>query len=468
MTDHHELDFDHVAAGFMADGPTQLADDVLDAVALEIHGLHQRRGTSVLRREPRDLRTWAALAAAVAIVGVGIVGVVGLASPRLSAPAGPQATADAAGIEQPSASHENLRMIAPYPGADLPGTISFTFDDTDSSGSTTWLMDPSGARAARLHVLVGWPSGTPTSQFDCCGVFSPDGQRIAMGYAEVNALRGPGSWQTGWIMNLDGTERGPVPPFCGGCGSLQGIHYVPRAWSPDGKLIAVEAWSVLDPTLSGIKLSPMGFADWDQATIGHRDVPIAFSPDSARLLFIRLSPDPAAAEDGEGDLMVLSIDSGELRQLNPSGTFVDDRRGAPASWSPDGTSIAFATTTLDVGATLHVVATAGGDPSVIVGPLPNVGVPTWSPDGQWLAFTDGDVHLVRPDGSGDRNLTAAFGHLVSRLAWSPDGTVLLAAAHTSGPLGSQLVQIPINGDPVRQITETSGTYTDLSWGPATR
>jgi Tol biopolymer transport system component len=490
MTDHTELEFDVVAAGFMADGPSQLADDVIDAVLLEIHGLGQRRRRGALRWKDRDPRSWAALAAAIAIVGVGIAGVVGVALPRFSTPAGPPPTAVPGGVEQPTSTHENLRMIAPYPGDLLPGTISFTFDDRDNSGRTTWLMDPSGARPARLHVLAGWPSGTPTSQFDCCGVFSPD-RRIAMGYAETNELRGPGSWQTGWIMNFDGTEDGPFPPFCGGCGSLRGIHYVPRAWSSDGSQIAAETWSDADPGMSGIKLSPTRAGNWNQATIGRRDVPIAYSPDGARLLFVRID-DSRDPDDPAGPLMVLDVATAETRVISQDGLTVDARRdvGPQASWSPDGSLIAFAAMDAEGLAGVYVVdATSDGsvapagprNPVAIAGPRSGINGAAWSPDGNWIAYVgpsagvtpgaDGaglDVVVIHPDGTGERDLTPDLGHLVRSVAWSPDSSHLVASVHTSGPLGNQLVVVSLNGDPVRQITVTSGTYTDVSWAPATR
>ncbi len=156
--------------------------------------------------------------------------------------------------------------------------------------------------------------------------------------------------------------------------------------------------------------------------------------------------------------------------------------GRPASWSPDGTQVTFAASRNDgTEASLYVVAPVAGNPHAIVGPRAIVLGAAWSPDGASIAFAapaadagqsagvaDNDVLLVRPDGSDERNLTASFDHSACCLSWSPDGTTLLVSASISGPLGSQLVEVPVNGDPIRQLTTRNGTYTNISWGPATR
>jgi len=55
--------------------------------------------------------------------------------------------------------------------------------------------------------------------------------------------------------------------------------------------------------------------------------------------------------------------------------------------------------------------------------------PRFSPDGQWIAFTDRDlthfrsIHLIRPDGSGERELVTRNGG--TALCWTPDGRRLL-------------------------------------------
>jgi hypothetical protein len=52
--------------------------------------------------------------------------------------------------------------------------------------------------------------------------------------------------------------------------------------------------------------------------------------------------------------------------------------------------------------------------------------PTWSPDGKWIAFRDGDTYYaIHPDGSGRKKLFHNYwGTAVSGLYWSPDSRIV--------------------------------------------
>lgn len=83
-------DFDRHAAAFLADGPTQLADRVLDAALTEVHLTRQRRGLAALWRFPRMnafFRLQAAALVAVVLLGGALVFI----APRLG-PGGTLAT----------------------------------------------------------------------------------------------------------------------------------------------------------------------------------------------------------------------------------------------------------------------------------------------------------------------------------------------------------------------------------------
>ena len=50
--------------------------------------------------------------------------------------------------------------------------------------------------------------------------------------------------------------------------------------------------------------------------------------------------------------------------------------------------------------------------------------PTWSPDGNWIAFLDHDTYYaIRPDGR-DRKKLFTHGHVYSALWWSPDSRIV--------------------------------------------
>lgn len=94
-----------------------------------------------------------------------------------------------------------------------------------------------------------------------------------------------------------------------------------------------------------------------------------------------------------------------------------------------------------------------------------------SPDGQWLVFdkSAGDdfdrghqLHLVRPDGTGEREVHSSPFGSVSAI-WSPDGTRLLTAVDGAGANNLVIVRADGTG-PVVELTRTGGeTYLFYDW-----
>jgi RTX calcium-binding nonapeptide repeat (4 copies)/WD40-like Beta Propeller Repeat len=84
-------------------------------------------------------------------------------------------------------------------------------------------------------------------------------------------------------------------------------------------------------------------------------------------------------------------------------------RGVSPAWSPDGRSIAFVDTRYEI----HVVAPDGtGDRRVAAGDRP-----AWSADSTRLAYVrQGSIYVAAADGSGERRLASG-----ERASWSPDG-----------------------------------------------
>ena len=86
----------------------------------------------------------------------------------------------------------------------------------------------------------------------------------------------------------------------------------------------------------------------------------------------------------------------------------DDAMALDPEWSPDGSVIAFVREDLQAGGpsetTIYTVKADGSGLQRLVTPPWDEGYyvnPTWSPDGQYLAFSSGliDVRIVRFDGS---------------------------------------------------------------------
>jgi Tol biopolymer transport system component len=268
-----------------------------------------------------------------------------------------------------------------------------------------------------------------------------------------------------------------VPVNCEGCGSINGISYVPRAWSAKGGLVAVEARSDSDPTRNGINVAPVDTFDsgeWTtQVTGAHEDTPLAFSPDGTQLLFVRHT-----TETG-GQLWVVTLATTNAHRLSEAGEVVSaDVYLAPgASWSADGKQVAYASTDAS-GSTANMrvsVVDAAGGPVTKITPATNFStVAAWSPDGTWIAYdVDMDsgrhhVFVVHPDGSAARDLMpdASFGACCAH--WSPDGTALVAPATTGADDESLLIVLPLDGSGIRQVTSVPALYTSVSWGAGNR
>jgi Tol biopolymer transport system component len=173
-----------------------------------------------------------------------------------------------------------------------------------------------------------------------------------------------------------------------------------------------------------------------------------------------------------GDLFVVEAEGGEPRQLNPAGTVAAGFDGVgfnPASWSPDGASVAFGG--LDVDG-------ADGESAVFVTDTDTLAsrqvsawrrwdvYARWSPTGDWIAFDASPrvagtrlVSIVKPDGTGERTLTELDGRACC-VDWSPDGRFLV---HQRGPeRSSDLWVMDIEGHAI-QVTDTPGTYLAVWW-----
>jgi Tol biopolymer transport system component len=145
--------------------------------------------------------------------------------------------------------------------------------------------------------------------------------------------------------------------------------------------------------------------------------------------------------------------TGALFVMNPDGThqiqITDPGAGnldTNQNWSPDGTQIVYEHDTADGSSSIWTVGALGANPHPIVscpgaGPVlencAGVFNPSWSPDGQWIAFelvlgpfdntgnpADDTIWAVHPDGTGLREIT----HRVSGTSfdqnpqWSPDSS----------------------------------------------
>jgi Tol biopolymer transport system component len=142
-----------------------------------------------------------------------------------------------------------------------------------------------------------------------------------------------------------------------------------------------------------------------------------YAPDGSRIAYRLL----LAQDDGE--IWVMNADGSDRRDLVNDPDFSD---WGPA-WSPDGARIAF-DSNRRVGLALWLMDADGGRQSILT--RGHGEYPSWSPEGRRLVYAGGsyyDIRVVNRDGSDDHALTTTAAYDMGP-AWSPDGAWI--AYHT--------------------------------------
>jgi Tol biopolymer transport system component len=277
-------------------------------------------------------------------------------------------------------------------------------------------------------------------------VWSPDGTRIAYHL-----------WQDGAdslvVMDAGGGNSSTLATNSypsEGCSDWQGL-----AWSPDGT-------SLTFPTRDGCEgaydLSIVAADGSSQATRllapGTNSLHASWSPDGTRIAYlgsegsgdvglyvVETSPEDALSGDLQGRVIAPDLGPVLTNLANPVFGYVH----SPPGWSPDGTQVAVAAVTERlVQPGFHIVNADGSGERINV---EDAGYPTWSPDGQRLAFHrtvdpseyfEGRPCTVRTwiidaDGGDERQLDETGDGCEGAPLWSPDGTRIATVLITSTP-----------------------------------
>ncbi len=217
------------------------------------------------------------------------------------------------------------------------------------------------------------------------------------------------------------------------------------SWSPDGTTIAFSSDSV-----------PSGI--WTIPASGGLPTHIALVPDGGG--YPSWSPDGFQVAFTQGSEIWKGPSAGgtavQLTFMRPAMTSWDP------SWSPNGSTIAFSSSD-DFAPYIWKVPASGGTPVVV-----NVGLiaPSWSPDGSRIAcekWTGSGFRIVHvaPDGTDEQVVTA--GPHEYDPTWSPNGEWIAFSSDRGGTFDIWLV-LPSAGTLV-QITSAAGQERYPSWSP---
>ena len=167
--------------------------------------------------------------------------------------------------------------------------------------------------------------------------------------------------------------------------------------------------------------------------------------------------------DGDNEVYTMRLDGTDVRQL----TFNNENE-TNASWSPDGTKIAFRSDREAGEPEIYIMNADGSNQTRVTdGTIANDTWPAWSYDGTKLLFSSNrsgnyEIYTINLNGTGLTNLT---NHVSSDLdsAWSPDGTKIVFRTARIG--GSETHIMNADGTNPIRLTDSAGVNQNTFWSP---
>jgi TolB protein len=235
--------------------------------------------------------------------------------------------------------------------------------------------------------------------------WSPDGQWIAF-------ISNRDSPRDIYVMRPDGSNKTLARSDPGAIDAVR--------WSPDSGWVVFYSFAdYAGYSLSNIyRIHPNGASQQNLsfgARFGERTPDI--SPDGEWVTFVSYYQIQALPPYAE--VYRMRADGSERQLLTGSPNPYTSPIKANPTWSPDGQWIAYEVSGFSLGSEIFRMRPDGSDQQQLTG----IGGsnPVWSPDGGWIAFeANGDIFRMRPNGTLVQQLTQ-HPALDTQPQWSPDG-----------------------------------------------
>jgi dipeptidyl aminopeptidase/acylaminoacyl peptidase len=223
-----------------------------------------------------------------------------------------------------------------------------------------------------------------------------------------------------------------------------GFFLVSPMWSQDGQTIAFNYYSKGMYTIEARADSrPVKRYDCDTPS---------WSPDGSQIL---------CKSVGEASFVIVNIASNSLANRYPQHS-----NARLPIWSPVGDEYAYTLLKDGITGVWRVGLAQGSSPVLLAGTASENYAPSWSPDGQWLAFQSNrdsdlsEIWIIHRSEEDLRRITYSPAGTWSRApSWSPDGQWLAYVSNQAGGIGSdygEIFVVSIQTGETEQITQTGG------------
>src|SRR5437899_324093 len=365
-------------------------------------------------------------------------------------------------VPQPGWEHpQELSIYVIHP--DGQGLRRLTMQEGVSTGSPKW--SPDSKRVVFYEV--------PTAQTFAARIYAQEkvtsqivSVDVATG-ARVEHTSGPGLKVSPHYLSADKIayllKAGPNAglAFTSGAAGMKAMLRNP-AWSPDGKQVVYQK---VDFTA---RPQNQPLYSWDaDMDVQYTDVFPRFSRDGK----LAISDIKNLATTGTASISVMNADGSDRKVV------FSDKNGAAfvPTWSPDGQWIAFgfggffgARETTP--AKLMMVRSDGSQKSKdLTKGLPNSGFPTWSPDGKQIIYrvwgaAEYGLRVLDLDNGSIKTLTTELDNFP---AYSTGGDLLTFTRRDAKTLDYDIFTMHPDGTEIKQLTTTPGNDSHPSW-PADR